>query len=573
MKTKVFYLLLYVGTLLTACSSSEDGSESRPPFKLESITVGEAANQANFTDVPLDASIELQFSDEVDESTIKANILLTTDGTDVEYTYTLPSPEKISISPSEKLKNFTTYKLVVNPGIKSVSGALLESGQTCTLQTSIDNSDKFERIPLEELLTLVQKQTFDYFWTFGHEHSGMARERSTSGNTVTTGGTGFGIMAMLVAAERGFVSRAEALQRVQRIVTFLDEECESYHGAFSHWINGETGATQPFSQTDNGADLVETSFLFEGLLTARAYFDGADAGETKLREDITRLWEAVEWTWFQKDGEQVLYWHWSPDYGWTQNLPIRGWNECLITYVLAASSPTYPISREVYEQGWAKGGNIQNGNSYYGITLPLGSEKGGPLFFTHYSFLGLNPTGLQDKYCTDYFDEMRNLTLINRAYCVRNPKQYKGYGPDCWGLTASYSVVGYAAHAPNEASDHGVISPTAALSSIVYTPEESMQVMRYLYDRRDKVLGAYGFYDAFSETDNWYPQRYLAIDQGPIAVMIENYRSGLLWKLFMSHPDVQKGLEKKYEKREHHACEIKSSAYCYTHTDSSPKTC
>ena len=263
MKTKVFYLLLYVGTLLTACSSSEDGSESRPPFKLESITVGEAANQANFTDVPLDASIELQFSDEVDESTIKANILLTTDGTDVEYTYTLPSPEKISISPSEKLKNFTTYKLVVNPGIKSVSGALLESGQTCTLQTSIDNSDKFERIPLEELLTLVQKQTFDYFWKFGHEHSGMARERSTSGNTVTTGGTGFGIMAMLVAAERGFVSRAEALQRVQRIVTFLDEECESYHGAFSHWINGETGATQPFSQTDNGADLVETSFLFE----------------------------------------------------------------------------------------------------------------------------------------------------------------------------------------------------------------------------------------------------------------------------------------------------------------------
>ena len=462
MKTKVFYLLLYVGTLLTACSSSEDGSESRPPFKLESITVGEAANQANFTDVPLDASIELQFSDEVDESTIKANILLTTDGTDVEYTYTLPSPEKISISPSEKLKNFTTYKLVVNPGIKSVSGALLESGQTCTLQTSIDNSDKFERIPLEELLTLVQKQTFDYFWKFGHEHSGMARERSTSGNTVTTGGTGFGIMAMLVAAERGFVSRTEALQRVQRIVTFLDEECENYHGAFSHWINGETGDTQPFSPTDNGADLVETSFLFEGLLTARAYFDGADAGETKLREDITRLWEAVEWTWFQKDGEQVLYWHWSPDYGWTQNLPIRGWNECLITYVLAASSPTYPISREGYEQGWAKGGNIQNGNSYYGITLPLGSEKGGPLFFTHYSFLGLCPEGLQDQYA-DYWEQNRNHTLINYNHCVENPNGYAGYSSSCWGLTASDGDDGYSAWSPT--NDHGVIAPTAALSA------------------------------------------------------------------------------------------------------------
>lgn len=541
MKTKVFYLLLYVGTLLTACSSSEDGSESRPPFKLESITVGEAANQANFTDVPLDASIELQFSDEVDESTIKANILLTTDGTDVEYTYTLPSPEKISISPSEKLKNFTTYKLVVNPGIKSVSGALLESGQTCTLQTSIDNSDKFERIPLEELLTLVQKQTFDYFWKFGHEHSGMARERSTSGNTVTTGGTGFGIMAMLVAAERGFVSRAEALQRVQRIVTFLDEECENYHGAFSHWINGETGDTQPFSPTDNGADLVETSFLFEGLLTARAYFDGADAGETKLREDITRLWEAVEWTWFQKDGEQVLYWHWSPNYGWTQNLPIRGWNECLITYVLAASSPTYPISREVYEQGWAKGGSIQNGNSYYGITLPLGSEKGGPLFFTHYSFLGLCPEGLQDQYA-DYWEQNRNHTLINYNHCVENPNGYAGYSSSCWGLTASDGDDGYSAWSPT--NDHGVIAPTAALSAFPYTPEESTAALEFFYYKLgDKLWKEYGFVDAFNLGKDWYDNQYLAIDQGPIIVMIENYRSQLLWDLFMNIPDIQTGLK------------------------------
>ena len=139
---------------------------------------------------------------------------------------------------------------------------------------------------------------------------------------------------------------------------------------------------------------------------------------------------------------------------------------------------------------------------------------------------------------------MRNLTLINRAYCIRNPKQWKGFGPDCWGLTASYSVNGYSAHAPNESADHGVISPTAALSSIVYTPEYSLEVMRYLYGMGDKVLGPYGFYDAFSETEDWYPKRYLAIDQGPIAVMIENYRTGLLWKLFMSHPDVQTGLKK-----------------------------
>ena len=436
MKAKAFYLLLCLAGLSAACSSSEDGPESRPAFKLESITIGEAADQAAFTDVSPDATIGLRFSDAVDESTLRANILLTTGNDKVEYSYALPTPQQVNIVPTEKLKNSTTYKLVVNPGIKSASGVLLESGRTCTLETGIDNTDKFDRIPTEDLLTLVQKQTFGYFWDFGHEHCGMARERSTSGNTVTTGGTGFGVMAMLAAAERGFVSRAEALQRIQRIVTFLDEECTSYHGAFSHWINGATGDTQPFSQQDNGADLVETAFLFQGLLTARAYFDGADTGEAKLRDDITRLWEAIEWTWFQKDGGNALYWHWSPDYGWAMNLPVRGWNEGLIVYVLAASSPTHPIGREVYEQGWANGGAIRNGQSYYGITLPLGSEKGGPLFFTHYSFLGLCPEGLQDQYA-DYWEQNRNHTLINYNHCVENPNGFAGYGPSCWGLTAS----------------------------------------------------------------------------------------------------------------------------------------
>ena len=343
------------------------------------------------------------------------------------------------------------------------------------------------------------------------------------------------------------MTRSEACQRVQRIVTFLAERATPYHGAFSHWIDGQTGQTLPFSADDNGADLVETGLLFQGLLTARAYFDGADAAESKLRADITALWEAVEWDFFTKEGtEKVLYWHWSPEYGWEMNFPVHGYNECLIMYILAAASPTHDVPAAVYHEGWAQNGAIVSPHQVEGIELHLryqGTEAG-PLFWAQYSFLGLYPNGLKDEYCPGYFGEMRNLTLVNRAYCIRNPKHYKGFGADCWGLTASYSVDGYAAHAPNEGDDRGVISPTAALSSIVYTPEYSLQVMRHLYGMGDKVFGPYGFYDAFSETDNWYPQRYLAIDQGPIAVMIENYRSGLLWKLFMSHPDVQQGLRK-----------------------------
>jgi hypothetical protein len=182
----------------------------------------------------------------------------------------------------------------------------------------------------------------------------------------------------------------------------------------------------------------------------------------------------------------------------------------------------------------------------YGYHLSLrhnGAQQfGGPLFWSHYSFLGLNPKGLKDQYA-DYWEHNRNHTLINRQYCIENPKGYKGYSEACWGLTASYSMNGYAAHSPNE--DLGVISPSAALSSYPYTPDESKKALRFFYDNLGKkILGNYGFYDAFSIHHNWYPTRYLAIDQGPMIVMMENHRSGLLWDLFMSCPEVKEGLKR-----------------------------
>ena len=299
---------------------------------------------------------------------------------------------------------------------------------------------------------------------------------------------------------------------------------------------------RPFSQRDNGADLVETAFLVQGMLTVRQYLDPGIPQEMDLINLINELWEGVEWDWFRKEDENVLYWHWTPDYEWQINLPIRGHNETQIVYVLAAASPYHSIDKVVYDEGYARSGNILNGNIYYGYELPLGPEKGGPLFFSHYSYLGMDPRNLQDEYA-DYWDQNKNHTLINQAYCIDNPRNYIGYSEDCWGLTASDEKGGYSAHSPT--NDRGVVTPTAAISSLPYTPEKSMAAIRHFYYMLgDRLWGEYGFYDAFNITEEWVASSYLAIDQGPIICMIENYRSGLLWELFMSAPEIQNGLKK-----------------------------
>lgn len=399
-----------------------------------------------------------------------------------------------------------------------------------------------------DLLDLVQRQTLRYFWDFGHPISGMARERS-AGNfgydidkTVTTGGTGFGIMAMIAGTERGWIKRSDLIGRLDKIVTFL-ERSETYHGVFPHFLNGETGETHPFDPTDDGGDLVETSFLISGLLTARQYLLKSRRKNAKaLAQRIDTLWRNVEWDWHMPEGNSKLLWHWSKNHQWSRNHAIKGWNECLITYVLAASSPTHPIAADVYENCWQSGVEFKNGKTYKAHILPLGPEKGGPLFFTHYSFMGLDPRGLRDKH-TDYWQQNLNHVLINREHCIDNPGQYKGYGENCWGLTASDSTKIYDAHSPT--NDLGVISPTAALASFPYTPEYSMQALRYFYEHLgDKIWSDFGFVDAFNETQDWYAKSHLAIDQAPIVTMIENYRSGLLWKLFMSGAEIKNGLEK-----------------------------
>jgi hypothetical protein len=398
----------------------------------------------------------------------------------------------------------------------------------------------------DELLEIVARQTFGYFWDGGHPESHMAYDRlprtgAAQNDIVTTGGTSFAVMAFIVAVERQWVNRAEAVERLNVMLDLL-EKSPCYHGVFAHFMNGRTGATIPLlGRKDDGGDLVETALLFQGLLAARQYFAGDNAAERRLRGRINQLWHDTEWDWYTRDGREVLYWHWSPNNGWALDHEIRGWNECLIVYVLAAASPRYAIAADVYHNGFAAGRDFLNGRSWHGIDLPLGPAYGGPLFFAHYSFLGLDPQGLKDRYA-DYWLQNRNHVRINCEHALRNPFKRKGYGKSCWGLTASDGPDGYAGHAPD--NDDGTISPTAALASLPYAPEDSMRALRHFIEAGDRLWGRFGFVDAFNDTRGWTADTYLAIDQGPIVVMIENFRSGLLWKLFMSIPEIQAGLRK-----------------------------
>lgn len=514
-------------------------------FSNTSVQVNGTNNgSAVYKYIPVTSVVKLFFSTAINKSTAAANILFNeASGVAVPLTLSYENNESsIVVTSVAALKSFTSYNLVLSQGLQSNSGKNLSSTTNVSLTTGIDSTDKFPLVDTAVLLNLVQRQTFKYFWEFGHPASGMARERNTSGDLVTTGGTGFGVMAIVTAIYRNFITRAEGLARIKKITGFLTNTAQTFHGVFPHWLNGSTGVVIPFSSKDDGADLVETSLLMQGLLTARQYFNGTDADEVSLRNEINTLYNKVEWSWFRKNNENILYWHWSKNFSWDINLPVKGWNETLITYAMAASSTSFTIPKVVYDEGFAGNGSMKNNNLYYGIQLPLGPQLGGPLFFSQYSFLGINPKGLTDQYA-DYEKQVINHTKINYEYCKANPNNYYGYSNKVWGITASDIPNGYTASSPT--NDVGVIAPTAAISSMPYTPVESMAALQFFYYKLgDKIFKEYGFVDAFKLSDPWFANSFLAIDQGPQIVMIENYRSGLLWKLFMSCPEIKTGMKK-----------------------------
>lgn len=434
---------------------------------------------------------------------------------------------------------------------------LLFSSVSCSDNSgNSDGATTPEPTPLsdDELMNLVQRDAFKYFWDYAHPNSKLARERyvvndpAFDQNIVTTGGSGFGLMTILVGIERGFVPRTEAVARLTTALNFL-ENADRFHGAWPHWMDGNSGNVIPFGTMDNGGDLVETAFLCESFICIREYFKNGTTEEQALAQKADDLWKGVEWDWYTK-GENALYWHWSPNYEWQMNFKLEGYNECLAAYIMGAASPTHSIPNEAYHQAWARNGAIVTSGSKFGIPLIFNHNGAngtvGPLFWAHYSYLGLDPRGLSDQYA-NYWNLNKNHTDIIYQHCVTNPNNFTGYSNKCWGLTASYTrnsdgSTGYTAHQPN--NDTGVITPTAALSSFPYTPTESMRFLRYLYEeKKDQYVGVAGPYDAFSPKYSWVTQRYLAIDQGTIAPMIENHRTGLLWNLFMQAPEVKTGLQ------------------------------
>jgi hypothetical protein len=415
----------------------------------------------------------------------------------------------------------------------------------------------------DELLTMLQEACFRYYWEGAHPVAGATLENIPGDERiVATGASGFGIMALIVGVDRGFVTREQGIQRLAQILDFL-ERAPRYHGAWSHFLNGYTAQNMlVFGMFDNGGDLVETSFLMEGLLAARQYFKGSSEAEQSVYKRITTLWHTVEWDWYRHSAQDnALLWHWSPQWSWYIDHRLTGFNETMITYLLAIASPTHAVPADLYYSGWAgqspaaiayrsgwsgssEGDRYLNGHSYYGIKLDVGEGTGGPLFFTQYSFMGFDPRGIRDRY-TDYFENNRNLALIDLAYCEANPGHFQGYGADDWGLTASDDQLGYSAHSPDLASDNGTITPTGALSSFPYTHEASMAALKFFYrDLGDRLWGVYGPHDAFNLTHNWFSPVYMGLDQAPIVVMVENYRTGLVWKLFMSNPEIQPMLDK-----------------------------
>jgi len=520
--------------LVFSCTKNDQAPQSKDPFTILNFELDGQPISYKYTNTSLTPSITLNFSEPVDRQTAEAGLVWSNNTGTIPINFSFSHKDSVvSVTPASPLNYWSTYYLTVSTSLLAATKKPFDTGFFIKIITQINSAPKFPTISDDELLTLTQKKTFQYFYDFAHPASGMARERNTSGNTVTTGGSGFGLMALLVGIERNFITRQQGVQQVNKIVTFL-EKADRFHGAWSHWVDGNTGKVIPFSTKDNGGDLVETSFLVQGFLTVRQYLQPADTVGNNLIKRINNLWETVEWDWYRKNNEQVLYWHWSPNYNWDMNFAMYGYFEQQITYVLAAASPTHSIPKSVYTNGYGKNGSIKTGGTYYGIKLPLGTPS--PIFWVQYSYLGLDPH-FSDDYA-NYWEQNVNASKINYAYCVANPKKYPNYGENCWGLTSSDNQVGYNAHSPS--NDLGVITPTAALSSFPYTPVESMKALKFFYyTMGDRLWGTYGFYDAFNISEAWTANSYLAIDQGPIVVMIENHRSGLLWNLFMSAPEIQ----------------------------------
>ena len=445
--------------------------------------------------------------------------------------------------------------LVTTPGYADLSASVI-NGQTNYYQVTAVGSSSQESAPTaalaaaahsfaddDQFLEYIQQVNFDYFWYLANPSNGLVPDRSPTASACSIAAVGFGLSAIAIGVDHGWIGRTQAVMRVLTTLnTFLNGPQGSntsgtigYHGWFYHFLDMNTGVRA-------GAELssIDTALLLGGILDARQYFNGTNADETSIRTVADAIFDRVDWNWMSR-GSNVVSLGWFPESGFIDGDWI-GYNEAMILYCLGLGAPTNALPDSAWS-AWTSGYTWQTLYGYSYVPFP-------PLFAHQYSQCWIDFRHIGDAYMnshnSSYFENSRRASLAQRAYCIANPLNNVGYNGTVWGLTSCYGPSGYGAHgAPPPQGDDGTIAPTAAGGSIAFTPEYSLPTLKYFYKNyRPRMWTAYGFRDAFNLGQSWVATDELGIDQGPIVIMIENYRTQRVWKRFMQNEVVQRGLQR-----------------------------
>ncbi len=393
------------------------------------------------------------------------------------------------------------------------------------------------------LVDTVQHTGVMYFWEQANPANGLVKDRSTAGSPASIAATGFGLSALCVGVDHGWLTREQVKGRVLTTLnTFWTGPQSSaasgtigYKGLYYHFLDMNT-ATRTW---DSELSTIDTALLFAGILDTKMYFTGADSQEVLIRQLADSIYYRADWN-FARNFNQGILQGWKPGTGFGGFGQWVGYNEAMILYILALGSPTHPVPTTA----WSKWTSNYLWQTLYGQSFLICP----PLFTHQYSHCWIDFSGMQDNYMraqsSNYAENSRRATLAQHSYCIANPGAWTGYSDSLWGLTASDDPFGYAAHgAPPSQSDNGTITPTAGLSSIVFTPELSVPLLHNLWDNwRATTWGPYGFKDAFNPYYGWVDTDYLGIDQGPIVLMMENYRNGSVWARTYQNLDLRTGL-------------------------------
>lgn len=436
--------------------------------------------------------------------------------------------------------NGTTYYYYVT----ALTTSSQESSPSVTISAvpqAFTNDDQF--------LEYVQETAFDYFWYLANPNNGLVPDRTAVGSACSIAAVGFGLTAIGIGVDHGWISRTQAVARVSATLnTFLNgpqgpavSGTIGYNGWFYHFLDMNTALR--YTSFDTELSSIDTALLLGGILYSKQYFDGTNSDETSIRTMADAIFNRIDWNWMAR-GTDAVAMGWKPTTGFTNFSDWIGYNEGMIIYVLGLGTATSPLPASAWSK-WTSGYNWSTLNGYSFVPFP-------PLFTHQYSHCWIDFRHITDAYMnahdSTYFENSRRATLAQRNYCIANPLGRTGYSSTNWGLTACDTPppVNYGVHgAPPALNDDGTLAPTAPGGSMAFAPEVCLPTLRAMYKQfRTHIWSAYGFKDAFNLNPTWYGPDELGIDEGPIVVMIENYRTQQPWRLFMRNAEVQRGLQR-----------------------------